>query len=153
MDNSIYRHLSVQDRSESRCVSRSGGEAGVVPHAPRRRAEPVQCRRDVQSVMVAPYLAVVGLAIACYSNSLYGEFVHDDVVAVSRNPDVLGSSGLGQLLANDFWGTALSDPRSHKSYRPLTTLSFRSVTYHRPLVILVDRNIPGSRNLWVLIDK
>ncbi|KAG8312002.1 hypothetical protein J6590_031465 [Homalodisca vitripennis] len=75
--------------------------------------------------MAAPYLAVVGLAVACYTNSLFGEFVHDDIVAVARNPDVLGSSGFGQLFANDFWGTPLSDPRSHKSYRPLTTLSFR----------------------------
>ncbi|XP_054259465.1 protein O-mannosyl-transferase TMTC1-like [Macrosteles quadrilineatus] len=72
-----------------------------------------------------PYLAVAGLATACYTNALYGEFVHDDVVAVSRNPDVLGSSSVYQLLRNDFWGTPLVDPRSHKSYRPLTTLTFR----------------------------
>lgn len=74
-----------------------------------------------------PYLVVAGVALACYSNALFGEFVHDDIVAVTRNPDVLGTSSVLQLLGNDFWGTPLSDPRSHKSYRPLTTLSFR---YH-----------------------
>ena len=30
-----------------------------------------------------------------------------------------------QLFKNDFWGTPISDPESHKSYRPLTILSFR----------------------------
>lgn len=75
-----------------------------------------------------PYLVVAGVALACYSNALFGEFVHDDIVAVTRNPDVLGTSSVLQLLGNDFWGTPLSDPRSHKSYRPLTTLSFRYST-------------------------
>lgn len=80
---------------------------------------------SVRPVMATPYVAAAGLALACYSNALFGDFVHDDVVAVTRNPDVLGTSGIAQLLTDDFWGTALSDPRSHKSYRPLTTLSFR----------------------------
>ena len=29
------------------------------------------------------------------------------------------------FLANDFWGTSMADPHSHKSYRPLTVLTFR----------------------------
>ena len=29
------------------------------------------------------------------------------------------------VFGNDFWGLPLSDPESHKSYRPLTVLSFR----------------------------
>ena len=33
---------------------------------------------------------------------------------------------LSRLFLNDFWGLPLSDPESHKSYRPLTTLSFRA---------------------------
>ena len=32
---------------------------------------------------------------------------------------------LATIFTNDFWGTPLSDPESHKSYRPLTILSFR----------------------------
>lgn len=72
------------------------------------------------------YLVVVGVAVGCYVNALWGEFVHDDIVAVVRNHDVTGATGLVQLLVDDFWGTPLSDPHSHKSYRPLTTLTFRS---------------------------
>ena len=32
---------------------------------------------------------------------------------------------LAALWTNDFWGQALRSPMSHKSYRPLTVLSFR----------------------------
>ena len=32
---------------------------------------------------------------------------------------------LSTVFLNDFWGQPLSDPESHKSYRPLTILSFR----------------------------
>lgn len=75
--------------------------------------------------MAVVYAGPVCVAVVCYINTLCGEFVHDDVVAVVRNRDVTGGTGLGQLVNNDFWGTALSDPSSHKSYRPLTALTFR----------------------------
>ena len=35
------------------------------------------------------------------------------------------NSPLSEVFRNDFWGMPLSDPESHKSYRPLTVLSFR----------------------------
>ena len=71
--------------------------------------------------------------------SLDGDFVHDDVEAVLRNPDVTSASGAGdgtilggghpravtEVFANDFWGSPMASNRSHKSYRPLTTLLFR----------------------------
>ena len=70
-------------------------------------------------------------------SSLDGDFVHDDVEAVLRNPDVTSSGGGGgipggghpravtEVFANDFWGSPMASNRSHKSYRPLTTLLFR----------------------------
>lgn len=48
----------------------------------------------------------------------------DDSVAVVRNPDVTNPS-TSQIFRHDFWGTNLSDPTSHKSFRPLTTLMFQ----------------------------
>lgn len=66
------------------------------------------------------------LALGCYANSLDGEFVHDDMVAVVGNPDVTGDAASVFLLwSNDFWGRPMADPQSHKSYRPLTVLTFR----------------------------
>lgn len=71
------------------------------------------------------YGPVAAIAVSCYLNSLHGEFVHDDVPAVHQNQDVLALTSFGQLFANDFWGVSMADPNSHKSYRPLTVLSFR----------------------------
>ena len=70
-------------------------------------------------------LLLLLVSVACFGNSLTGDFVHDDLSAICANPDVMGKSGLLQVFANDFWGKPMSDPDSHKSYRPLTTLSFR----------------------------
>ncbi|KAL1448518.1 hypothetical protein MTO96_044042 [Rhipicephalus appendiculatus] len=77
-----------------------------------------------------PALCAGVVAVLCYANSLDGDFVHDDMVAVVGNPDVTGesrrhSSSSSSLWINDFWGRPMADPRSHKSYRPLTVLSFR----------------------------
>ena len=70
--------------------------------------------------------APAGVAtILCYLNALDGNWVHDDFPAIVRNKDVLGSAPLVDLFCNDFWGTPMEDLNSHKSYRPLTTLTFR----------------------------
>ncbi|KAG8225634.1 hypothetical protein J437_LFUL004202 [Ladona fulva] len=74
------------------------------------------------------YGAVVAVALGCYINGLGGDFVHDDIPAVVQNKDVLGHTPVTDLLRNDFWGTDMGDAASHKSYRPLTVLTFRSVT-------------------------
>ena len=45
--------------------------------------------------------------------------------AVVSNPLVTGSAPLSSLITSDFWGVPLSHTGSHKSYRPLTSLSFK----------------------------
>ncbi|KAL3246821.1 hypothetical protein MRX96_057412 [Rhipicephalus microplus] len=90
-------------------------------------------RRPLATWMPALCAGVV--AVLCYVNSLDGDFVHDDMVAVVGNPDVTGesrrhavassSTSSSSLWINDFWGRPMADPRSHKSYRPLTVLTFR----------------------------
>ena len=69
-------------------------------------------------------LLLVLLTLLVYSNSLGGDFVHDDVAAIVNNRDVTGGSWAA-LWTNDFWGLHIRDMRSHKSYRPLTVLTFR----------------------------
>ncbi|XP_049275485.1 protein O-mannosyl-transferase TMTC1-like [Rhipicephalus sanguineus] len=82
-----------------------------------------------------PALCASVVGALCYVNSLDGDFVHDDIVAVVGNPDVTGESrrhalsSSSSLWINDFWGRPMADPRSHKSYRPLTVLSFRANYY------------------------
>ncbi|XP_068628016.1 protein O-mannosyl-transferase TMTC1-like [Battus philenor] len=71
------------------------------------------------------YSLVAAVGALTYANSLSGEFVHDDIPAIVSNADVTGARSLLHVFRNDFWGTPMSDSTSHKSYRPLTTLSFR----------------------------
>ncbi|XP_026491486.1 protein O-mannosyl-transferase TMTC1-like [Vanessa tameamea] len=73
----------------------------------------------------AIYALVASVGALTYSNSLNGEFVHDDIPAIVTNGDVTGANPVLRIFENDFWGTPMSDPGSHKSYRPLTTLTFR----------------------------
>ncbi|KAJ6636668.1 Protein O-mannosyl-transferase TMTC4, partial [Pseudolycoriella hygida] len=68
---------------------------------------------------------VLFISLVCYLHSLNGNFTFDDQVAIVKNRDVTnGRTSLNQIFKNDFWGNNLTDPTSHKSYRPLTILSF-----------------------------
>ena len=76
-------------------------------------------------VAVATHSTTFLLSLDCYLNSLSGESVHDDIFAVRDNQDLRSSTSITQLLRDDFWGEAMSSPTSHKSYRPLTVITFR----------------------------
>lgn len=73
------------------------------------------------------YSVVVALSsTVCYLNSLDGEFAYDDGAAIVKNLDVSGTTtNLTAIWTHDFWGQQLSNESSHKSYRPLTTMTFR----------------------------
>jgi hypothetical protein len=71
------------------------------------------------------FLLVAALATICYIPSLNGDFVFDDSEAVIHNEDVRPTSPFWNIFFNDYWGTRLNHPNSHKSYRPFTVLSFR----------------------------
>ncbi|XP_071942177.1 protein O-mannosyl-transferase TMTC1-like [Antedon mediterranea] len=64
-------------------------------------------------------------ALFCYVNSFNGGLVHDDIFAIKNNDDVRPSTPLSNIFHNDFWGKSMQDNMSHKSYRPLCTLTFR----------------------------
>lgn len=81
-------------------------------------------------------LILVGTAaVICYVNSLDGGFVFDDSEAIINNEDLKPETPISHLLYNDFWGTRLTHNASHKSYRPLTVLSFRLVLYLKDISI------------------
>ncbi|CAH8603539.1 unnamed protein product [Dicrocoelium dendriticum] len=74
---------------------------------------------DLESVFIALVCATI------YVNSIFCGFVFDDASAVKENKDLRPSTPLSELFRNDFWGTPMHQERSHKSYRPLTVLTFR----------------------------
>lgn len=73
---------------------------------------------------------VAFMSVICYSNSYYGAFVFDDSEAVVNNQDVNLKTPVIKIFSHDFWGTRLTNRASHKSYRPLTILSFRYLLLH-----------------------
>jgi len=84
---------------------------------------------------LSPYVAVAALAALVYWNSVHGQFVHDDVVAVVKNDDIRPHSPLVDILRHDFWGRSIDSERSHKSYRPLCVATFRSDDYTQRAVL------------------
>lgn len=69
---------------------------------------------------------VVGfVSLLCFARSYDGDFVFDDSEAIVNNKDLQSDTPLGDLWHHDFWGSKLSSNTSHKSYRPLTVLTFR----------------------------
>ena len=85
---------------------------------------PGSLKRVLSSHASCTAIAVL-IAFACYWNSLQGELVHDDTWAIVKNKDIQPSAPIFQLFQDDFWGKSMSSAASHKSYRPLTILTFR----------------------------
>jgi len=57
--------------------------------------------------------------------------VWDDRAAIIGNTDVHGSRPISELFQHDFWGQDMTLHDSHKSYRPLTVLTYRlNHAYH-----------------------
>ncbi|KAM4731027.1 protein O-mannosyl-transferase TMTC4 isoform 2-T2 [Anableps anableps] len=83
-------------------------------HIPLPKLGPVQAK-----------VTVAVVALLCFINSYDGEFVFDDSEAIVNNKDLKPATPLSNIWQNDFWGSNLSSNSSHKSYRPLTVLTFR----------------------------
>ncbi|XP_027244741.1 protein O-mannosyl-transferase TMTC4 isoform X8 [Cricetulus griseus] len=82
----------------------------------------------IPSSVLSPFWAklVVGfVSLVCFARSYDGDFVFDDSEAIINNKDLQSETPLGDLWHHDFWGSRLSSNTSHKSYRPLTVLTFR----------------------------
>ena len=63
------------------------------------------------------------LSLASFLPGLSDNFVFDDQAAVRDNKDIY-TTNLADIFKHDFWGGNISGSSSHKSYRPLTTLTF-----------------------------
>ena len=70
-------------------------------------------------------IIVAVIAALCFVWSLTGDFVFDDNEAILNNKDVQMETKLFSLFKHDFWGENITSALSHKSYRPLTVLTFR----------------------------
>lgn len=65
------------------------------------------------------------VSLICYWNSCNGNFVFDDSEAIVSNKDLRPDTSFWKLFLHDFWGGTLTSNDSHKSFRPLTVLTYR----------------------------
>jgi hypothetical protein len=74
-----------------------------------------------------PSLWVALISVVAYwdTTALHGSFVYDDSGSVAKNVVVNGRVPWTEVIRRDFWGTSMNEPASHKSFRPITTLTFR----------------------------
>ena len=74
---------------------------------------------------------VFGASFFIYLSSLDGDFVFDDHRGILTNDDLDASkTSLFDLFQHDFWGGHMSRVESHKSYRPLTVLTYRYFNFY-----------------------
>ncbi len=106
-----HSHCSSSSFTNASCISIDDRSNGVLERISRSR-------RIV-------YTSLFLICTAVYWNSLSCQFVFDDITAIVENRDLRPHVPLRNLWANDFWGTPMIKEQSHKSYRPLTVLSFR----------------------------
>ena len=65
------------------------------------------------------------LALLSYLPSVWGEFVFDDAEAILKNEDVTSNTSIWKVFSDDFWGVPIAKRSSHKSYRPLTVMTYQ----------------------------
>ena len=70
-------------------------------------------------------ILVAMVAVLCFAVTQNGGFVFDDTSAIMENKDIRTENSVWDVFKNDFWGTAMMSELSHKSYRPLTVLTYR----------------------------
>jgi protein O-mannosyl-transferase len=103
--------------------------SSTAPPSSSSRVEEADVSRSVSSRISLWHCALVfSVAAVVYSNVLQNGFAFDDMSTIERNPLVVQGGSLSEYFTNDFWATPMISDDSHKSYRPVTTFSYR-LTY------------------------
>ncbi|KAH8314304.1 hypothetical protein KR059_000548 [Drosophila kikkawai] len=102
----------------------SPGTTSMPPH-PNERDREVRASSSSSQRNLLEFLCICVACIACYYNSTQCGLVFDDISAIRDNKDLRPHTPLRNVFLNDFWGTPMRKEQSHKSYRPLTVLTFR----------------------------
>lgn len=83
------------------------------------------------SSRIFPSSLVTAISVLVYLNSLEGDFAFDDHRAILTNDDLdVEKTTVWELFEHDFWGGTMSRKESHKSFRPLTVLTFRYLNHY-----------------------
>jgi len=111
------------------------------------------------SQVVTKYLAVFLISVAAYcgKDSLNAPFAYDDEGTIVQNRTIRPETPMKVLWESDYWSQNLTSSDSHKSYRPLTTLTFRwnysrsqLETYEYHIVNVLIHGVVTCLAFWVL---
>jgi protein O-mannosyl-transferase len=105
----------------------SGNEALIPPEGPLPSRRLRLHHWNIRRILLRPSLWVSFISIIAYwdTQALNGTFVYDDAGSLITNVVVNGKVPWTDVFIRDYWGTLMSLPQSHKSFRPITTLTFK----------------------------
>lgn len=102
-----------------------------IAHAPESPAFFISACTGTMGAKAVSLTIVAAASVLIYWNTFYCGFVFDDHRAILTNDDLDASkTSFWGLFTNDFWGGLISRRESHKSYRPLTVLTYRYFNHH-----------------------
>lgn len=109
-------------------LKRNGNKTRLLPvPAKTDKTDPPKAVQETSKTMQCVlYMFVVAAASSCYIKTLFGDLVHDDIFAIKYNADIKPETPIMDLFSHDYWGEAIENSFSHKSFRPLSILSFRA---------------------------
>ena len=94
------------------------------------KSKPLQNGWRITGTAVAAAACVAVVSAAIFVNTLGHDFTVDDESTILTYKAVRDHDGpIGTIFAHDYWGTPMHSADSHKSFRPITTLSFRMSHY------------------------
>eukprot|EP00049_Salpingoeca_infusionum_P002891 m.60981 g.60981 ORF g.60981 m.60981 type:complete len:736 (-) comp11844_c0_seq1:98-2305(-) len=114
-----------RDKRQSSNAPEANKTAALVQRQERWKDAPKTTEKPTTAAAVGAYVVLVVASVVANVGSWDGEFVFDDMRAVETNPILSAREPYSALLTHDFWGTPMSSPRSHKSFRPVTSLTFK----------------------------
>ena len=114
-----------KDRIEQTTESDSDYRVSKLPSQPRRVSGSFA---RLRRLLLRPsfWTCVISIVAFWDDEALHGTYVYDDSPALRHNDVVNGQlPTFPEVFLRDFWGNPMTEAKSHKSFRPITTLTFR----------------------------
>lgn len=127
-DHRHYRHHQRQHHQQQQHLQLQHHQYQQQHHFQQQYNQHLQIAENSKTLnSFGRYFAIailIILSVLCFYNSYDGDFVFDDQPAILTNKVIRESKKFSDFFIHDFWGQPIRLPQSHKSFRPLTTITF-----------------------------